>query len=1439
MSLARQLGVIERAVLQALVLGATMRPRSWVTGLVGRMAAALGARDEGIERLTQEQLKAAFDTLTDAGWLQPSDHRPGYWCVAPERWAEADADLRGSHDADTLMRLLCLQEGIDRINGHVAVGAFRHMDMAVSVTRLLLYGGAEPAQLTHLRNACGWTVEWDSVFERAVLDVADDQTLPHLHPQIQAQVLAQALADALTRWIAPPRLALPQAALDWLAAHEGQVWPEPVEPVVRTLRTLCAEHLTLAGRADEAQALLAPLAAVAPGLAHRAGLLDAVAHSARGAFAEAETLFNRHHAALRKLTQQRKGLLNPLLATFLVQAQMAQHTAQGGAARLQAALKFCQAEGAGRSADPQTPWGVMALALQMRLGDLPRDLRPLRLQGRPGAVVPNDWWVWLMRAWLHERGDVEQVALQPTPAEWASADALRERLLSAGLTEPAAQLDGALAVLRHADVPARFFVPAPQDGWQVALAALAALAGSAAEPEGGTTAAPSETRMWWRLTVDDDGALLAVVPFEQKLGPRGWGKSREVPLVRLVQAQNLLPHDAAVVRAIRKGVAARDVQLDRAVALLALVGHPCVDFDDAPERAVQLVEASPELEVIEHGEDLLVRLQPPLRSAGHDPLAGMVRWSGAATQKEAQALLTLTVLRDEPQRARLVRYTPAQQRAAQLIGLGLTVPRHAAAQLQGVLKGLGAHFQIHADEVAASRELPTDSRLRAELSPEGAGVRLRLVVAPLGPEGPRLTPGSGRQRLIAAIGGETLGAQRDLAAERSHLETVIDACPMLAPLPVARSEGQVVPALWSVDDAEAALALVERLHTLNAVAALDWPQGKAMQVDRIGLGQFSVQVQSGQEWLALQGGIEVDEQLVASLSRLLDWAATTRSRFMPLGDGRFLALTEALRSRIDDLAAVSEPLPRSTTGGLRLPAVAAGWLAAALDEAALKTDAGFQDRLETLLRARHWEPALPATLQAELRPYQLEGYQWAMRLAEAGLGAVLADDMGLGKTLQAIAVLLARAAGGAALVLAPTSLIGNWAAELRRFAPSLNVRIFAEDDREAVLAEAGAGDVVLISYQLQFLHAEAFAARRWHTLVLDEAQAIKNAAAKRTQAAFELAADFRLALSGTPIENRLAELWSLMRVCNPGLLGTPAQFNARFAVPIERDRQRGAQRTLRRLIQPFVLRRTKAEVLDDLPPRTERVLRVQGNESELAHYEALRRQALQEAQEALRGATTGQAHLNILAQLTRLRRAACDPRLVTPDLRQPGAKVQAFGELARELVANGHKALVFSQFVDFLGLLREPLDEAGITYQYLDGSTPAPERSRRVAAFQAGEGSLFLISLKAGGFGLNLTVADYVVIADPWWNPAAEDQASGRAHRIGQQRPVTVYRLVNAGTLEETIVALHERKRELADSVLAAPDEAELAAQAEAAHGAPFKVDELIALMRAEPAAEE
>jgi len=299
-----------------------------------------------------------------------------------------------------------------------------------------------------------------------------------------------------------------------------------------------------------------------------------------------------------------------------------------------------------------------------------------------------------------------------------------------------------------------------------------------------------------------------------------------------------------------------------------------------------------------------------------------------------------------------------------------------------------------------------------------------------------------------------------------------------------------------------------------------------------------------------------------------------------------------------------------------------------------------------------------------------------------------------------------------------------------------------------------------------------------------------------------------------------------MAFANPGLLGSAEQFNQRFAGPIERDGDAQAGRRLRRLVAPFLLRRTKAEVLADLPARTEIVHEVVPAPRERALLEALRQQAEHSVSQALAAGTAGegQAQMHLLAALTRLRRAACDPRLVAPELGLVGAKVQEFERLAQELVAGRHKALVFSQFTDFLALLRERLDAAGLHYQYLDGSTPAAQRTQRVSAFQAGEGDFFLISLKAGGFGLNLTMADYVIIADPWWNPAAEDQASGRAHRIGQQRPVTVYRLVTQGSIEDRIVKLHHSKRALADGVLAAQDGGPA--------GTVLRADQMLALLR-------
>ncbi len=987
-----------------------------------------------------------------------------------------------------------------------------------------------------------------------------------------------------------------------------------------------------------------------------------------------------------------------------------------------------------------------------------------------------------------------------------------------------------------------------QPGWEQALEALRALASAepAAASEGGR-------RLLWALTLEPDGAVATIEPLEQVRGARGWGKPRPVPLARVAEDDRIEPWDARIARAIRRDASHnRRYVLDRAAAAMALVGHPAVVLAHAPAQTLEVVEDAPALEAVHSAGRFVLRLYPPLREA-----PAMEALLPAAARQEAEALRQVTVLRDGPHRLKVLRFTPAQFDAARLIGDGLAIPEDGQAQLDSTLRALAGHFQVHADQAAGSRPVEAEARLRAEVAPiggvAGRGITMRLVVTPLGQLGPRLAPGAGRERLMAAVRGETLVTQRDLDAELASVAEVFAALPVLVTQSPPGGEYT-----WTLDDPEDALTVLEALPGLPAVQAVEWPRGKEIRIVAADLPQLGVHIESRGAWYRLAGELRVAEGLVLELGKLIDWTGSHAGRFVPMGQGVYVALTRALRGQLRDLASVAERIP----DGIRVPQMATPWLDDVLAGAGIDPDAHFRQRIARLRAARDTPVTVPATLAAELRPYQEAGYRWAMTLAASGLGACLADDMGLGKTVQALAVLVARAGGGAALVIAPTSVCGNWAAEARRFAPTLNVHVYAEgagNARDTLLAQAGPHDLVIVSYTLLQQARQDFCARDWHTVVADEAQAFKNAITRRAQAMFDLRADFRMALSGTPVENRLAELWSVMRFCNPGLLGSLARFNEHFANPIERGGVREARQRLRRMIAPFVLRRTKAQVLDELPPRTELVIRVEPEAVEAAHYEALRRQAQTQAEAALarveaarkvtQGAPAGararalaqaqqqsQARIHVLAQIMRLRRAACDPRLATPEIGsqlgegkegKEGAKLRAFVALASELAANGHKTLVFSQFVDFLQLLRQGLERSGLALQYLDGATPAAERTRRVAAFQAGEGDVFLISLKAGGFGLNLTAADYVIIADPWWNPAAEDQAMGRAHRIGQQRPVTVYRLISAGTIEERIVALHRDKRALADGLLEADDESA------AGTGAPLPdIDELVGLLR-------
>ncbi len=355
--------------------------------------------------------------------------------------------------------------------------------------------------------------------------------------------------------------------------------------------------------------------------------------------------------------------------------------------------------------------------------------------------------------------------------------------------------------------------------------------------------------------------------------------------------------------------------------------------------------------------------------------------------------------------------------------------------------------------------------------------------------------------------------------------------------------------------------------------------------------------------------------------------------------------------------------------------------------------------------------------------------------------------------------------------------------------------------RAEAIAAAGPGDVLVVSWALLVQEKGLLAAKQFSTLVLDEAQALKNASTQRAQAARELKADFVVALSGTPIENHLGELWSLFRVVLPGLLGSAEAFRARFAVPIERNDDATAKAALRTLVQPFLLRRTKDAVARELPARTDIRLDVAMSDTEKGVYEAARREAVRQ----LMGLTDDgapQARFHVLAALTRMRQLACDVGLVDTSWAGGSSKLNRLCEILAELKASGHRALVFSQFTSLLDRVELGFAGQALTWLRLDGTTPDAERQKRVAAFQAGKADVFLLSLKAGGTGLNLTAADYVIHLDPWWNPAVEDQASDRAHRLGQTRPVTVYRLVSQGTVEERILALHASKRALVSSVL-------------------------------------
>ena len=933
---------------------------------------------------------------------------------------------------------------------------------------------------------------------------------------------------------------------------------------------------------------------------------------------------------------------------------------------------------------------------------------------------------------------------------------------------------------------------APETHWEHSLKALERLAHDARKKQGRkrSARAPAKKRLVWDLDLE---YRIELAPREQRQSRTGaWSKGRKVALKRLAaeaaKMDFLLPQDRDAAAAISARQSWRRVDyVLGARGLWALAGHPHV-FNPAGEP-VDIVRRKPELSIGEGaGDRALIQIQPHGMEADGD----------------------FCVTEVTPRRCEVTRLTADHERLFEIIPPeGLELPADVLPRVLEAVSGLTSQVRVHSAAGSAATaiavEADEDAWVLLERLDRDAGLTAALMVEPIPDSGIRFEPGQGGATVFADRAGQQVQAQRDLAAERRAAARLIEHCGHLSSWP---TESEPL----TLTEPEQCLEFLEQLT--GAKARCKWPRGEPLRiVANRSASALSLTVKTAEQWLQASGSLAVDDRRVLDLKQLLALLdAHPGSRFLKLGNSEFLALTGAFRRQLDDLASLASPAARDE---LRLHPLSALALDDLFDSADLEADDGWREFRARLDAAQTFEADLPSTLRAELRPYQLDGFRWLARLSRWGAGACLADDMGLGKTVQTLAVLLDRAPAGPALVVAPTSVTSNWIDEARRFAPTLNVRPYMGPaaSRRALLESPSPFDLYITTYGVLQNDAEQLAEVHWHSAVLDEAQAIKNPSAKRARAARRLNADFRLITTGTPIQNNLMDLFSLFSFANPGLLGSQENFRRNFGIPIERDGDRHAHARLRRLIAPFMLRRLKSDVIDDLPQRTEITLHVTMSPREAALYEVLRQRAVEEL-EAARASNPelggGARRVQILAHLTRLRLACCHPSLV-PDAPQPGSgssKLDTFATILDELLENRHKVLVFSQFVRHLKLIEQFLKEGGIAYQYLDGGTPARARAERIAAFQAGQGDAFLISLKAGGFGLNLTAADYVIHMDPWWNPAVEDQASDRAHRIGQTRPVTIYRLVTEGTIEEQIVDLHRNKRDLADRLLAGSDAA-------------------------------
>ena len=731
-----------------------------------------------------------------------------------------------------------------------------------------------------------------------------------------------------------------------------------------------------------------------------------------------------------------------------------------------------------------------------------------------------------------------------------------------------------------------------------------------------------------------------------------------------------------------------------------------------------------------------------------------------------------------------------------LLQLG-TLPLEAEPTLRSLLTKIGGQVELHSSLIEGGSTLPiVEGQWTAgfKLKPKNSGNwNVECFVRPL--PGGRRTCRLGEGSDVIIDENEEVGrvrVKRSLVMEQTNLQLIRD---FWSSWGYELGEDDVYPP-------EFILQLVQLIQAHPDTFYAEWPEGRALRVKTLarGASSWSGVLRERGHWFDIEGDVSIDEHTRISISQLLELVGKSDGKFVQIADDEFLLLSEKLQQQLKALAAIAS----REHGHIKISPFSAALMGDELlhGELELTVDEKLSDIRQRILQSSAYSPAVPSELNATLRPYQEDGYRWIARLNSWGAGALLADDMGLGKTIQTIAFLLLKKENGPSLIVAPASVVPNWKTEMERFAPMLRVHIlnYAANRRQTI-DQATAGDVIVTTYGILLSVQDLITQKSWNVACLDEAHIIKNRGAKTSAAAMKIQACNRVMLTGTPVQNHLGALWSLFQFVNPGLLGTYEHFSRKFIIPIENHHDRDRQQQLDQIVHPFMLRRTKQAVLNELPDKTEIYHSVQLSREELAIYESIRIRTEKMLRES--GNTLS---VNVLAEITRLRQAACTPQLIEPKWTGDSSKVTALLELLQGVIEGGNRALVFSQFVSFFDIVRSQLDHIGIPYYYIDGSVPMRQRTEMVDAFQEGKRPLFLISLKAGGLGLNLTAANYVIHLDPWWNPAIEQQATDRAYRIGQHQAVTVYHLVSKNTIEEKIIRLHQTKRALADTLLAGTD---------------------------------